>query len=432
MHVVDIIIKKRNGLELTKEEIEYFINGYVKGDIEEYQMSALLMAIYFRGMTDNEASILTDIMMKSGEILDLSHIKGIKVDKHSTGGVGDKTTLVVGPIVASLGIKFAKMSGRGLGHTGGTIDKLESIPGYNVNIGIDKFIKQVNDINISIIGQSLELVPADKRLYALRDVTGTVESIPLIASSIMSKKLALGTDIITLDVKVGNGAFMKNIEDAKKLARLMVEIGKSQNKIVSASLTNMDEPLGEAIGNSLEVIEAINTLKGNGPKDFTELCLVFSAEILLASKMVNNIEEGKELAYKQILNGKAFDKFKECVKAQGGDIRYLDDISLFRLGKKVLEVKANKDGYIEKIDALGLGVASSHLGAGREKLNDSINHATGIISKVKVGNVVKTGDVLALVYSDLEDTSYVLKEVQNSYTIGDKKIESKLIYDVIR
>ena len=432
MHIVDIIIKKRNGLELNKDEIEYFINGYVKGDIEEYQASALLMAIYFNGMTDDELFYLTDSMIKSGDTIDLNQITGIKVDKHSTGGVGDKTTLVVGPILASLGIKFAKMSGRGLGHTGGTLDKLESIPGYKTNIPFEDFIKQVNDISISIIGQSMDLVPADKKLYALRDVTGTVESIPLIAASIMSKKLAVSTDIISLDVKVGNGAFMKNIEDAKKLASTMVMIANKFGRTAFATITNMDEPLGEAIGNSLEVIEAINTLNDKGPKDFLELCVDLAGEIIYDANLATSIEKGKELAYEQIKNGKALLKLKECVKAQGGNPKYIDDPSLFKLAKKQLEVKANKEGYIESINALGLGVASSHLGAGREKINDKINHSTGILSKVKVGDMVKVGDVLAVIYSDLNDTSSVIEEVKASYKIGSNKNSLTLIYEVIR
>ncbi len=432
MHIVDIIIKKRNGLELNKDEIEYFINGYVKGDIEEYQASALLMAIYFNGMTDDELFYLTDSMIKSGDTIDLNQITGIKVDKHSTGGVGDKTTLVVGPILASLGIKFAKMSGRGLGHTGGTLDKLESIPGYKTNIPFDDFIKQVNDISISIIGQSMDLVPADKKFYALRDVTGTVESIPLIAASIMSKKLAVSTDIISLDVKVGNGAFMKNIEDAKKLASTMVMLANKFGRTAFATITNMDEPLGEAIGNSLEVIEAINTLNDKGPKDFLELCVDLAGEIIYDANLATSIEKGKELAYEQIKNGKALLKLKECVKAQGGNPKYIDDPSLFKLAKKQLEVKANKEGYIESINALGLGVASSHLGAGREKINDKINHSTGILSKVKVGDMVKVGDVLAVIYSDLNDTSSVIEEVKASYKIGSNKNSLTLIYEVIR
>jgi pyrimidine-nucleoside phosphorylase len=432
VNIVDIIIKKRNNNELTKEEIEYFINGYVDGRIEDYQASSLLMAIYFNGMTDDELFNLTNAMINSGDTIDLSQIEGIKVDKHSTGGVGDKTTLVVGPILASLGIKFAKMSGRGLGHTGGTLDKLESIPGYKTSLPFEKFIEIVNDINISIIGQSKDLVPADKKLYALRDVTGTVESIPLIAASIMSKKLAVGTDIISLDVKLGNGAFMNNLEDAKLLASLMIKIAKKAGRMAFATITNMDEPLGEAIGNSLEVIEAINTLNGNGPKDFTELCVDLAGEIIFEAKMADSIDMGKELAMNQIKNGKALESLKNCVRAQGGDTKYIDDPSLFKLAKKRLEVKANRSGYIEAIDTKELGILSSKLGAGREKITDKINHSTGILSKAKVGDMVNVGDVLAIVYSDFADTSKIIEEVKSSYKIGDKRNSLRLIYDVIR
>ena len=306
MRAVDIIEKKRNGNKLTKEEIEFMVNGFTKGDtVADYQMSAFNMAVYFMGMDDEEATYMTLAMLHSGDILDLSKINGVKVDKHSTGGVGDKTSLVVAPLVASLGIKFAKMSGRGLGHTGGTLDKLESIPGYNISISEEKFIDQVNKIGIALIGQTQDLAPADKKLYALRDVTATVESIPLIASSIMSKKLASGADVISLDVKVGSGAFMKDLDEATKLAKLMVAIGKMCNKKMSAELTNMDEPLGLAVGNSLEVIEAIDTLNGKGPKDFNELCLEVSAELIEDSGLAKSHEEALQLAKKQIDNKEA-------------------------------------------------------------------------------------------------------------------------------
>ncbi|MCR5113591.1 MAG: pyrimidine-nucleoside phosphorylase [Acholeplasmatales bacterium] len=432
MHALDIIIKKRNGGTLSPEEIEYFIGGYVKGEIEEYQMSALLMAIYFNGMTDVETYNLTKTMLYSGDTINLDAIKGVKVDKHSTGGVGDKTTLVLGPILASLGIKFAKMSGRGLGHTGGTLDKLESIPGFNVNLDMDTFIDQVNDINISVIGQTSSLVPADKKLYSLRDVTGTVESIPLIASSIMSKKLAVSTDVISLDVKVGSGAFMKNLDTARKLAKLMVSIGKQFGRTVSATLTNMDEPLGCAIGNSLEVIEAINTLNGKGPKDFTELCLAFAGEILVGAKLAKTDEEGQKMALDAINSGRALSKLKELVRAQGGDVSYIDDPSKFALGKNVIEVKAETNGYVTHMDALGLGVASSHLGAGREKITDDVDHSTGIVVKKKVGDKISKGDTLAVIYSNFSDNESVIGEVKNSFVIGDEKVDSTLIYDLIR
>ena len=400
MRAVDIIIKKRDGIKLSKKEIDFMVSGYTKGLIPDYQMSSFLMAIYFKGMDDEETSFLTKSMLNSGDILDLSSIQGYKVDKHSTGGVGDKTTLVVAPIVASLGIKVAKMSGRGLGHTGGTIDKLESIPGYNVNISEDAFIKQVNDIGIALIGPTKSLAPADKKMYALRDVTGTVSSIPLIASSIMSKKLAAGTDIIVLDVKVGKGAFMKSIEEARKLAKAMVQIGTSLNKKVVAVLTNMNDPLGLAVGNNLEVIEAINTLNGNGPKDFTELCIIASAELILEAGLTKDIDEAKKLAIKQIENKEALNKFAELVKAQGGDASYIYNPDKFEKSKYIIPVMSNKAGYVKSIDALSIGIASMKLGAGREKLEDNINYNVGIILNKKPGDKVNNNDILAYIHSD--------------------------------
>ena len=405
MRAVDIIIKKRNGEILSKEEISFMINGYTKGEVEEYQMSAFAMAIYFRGMTDLETTYLTMAMLKTGDELDLSAINGIKVDKHSTGGVGDKTSLVVGPIAAALGIKFAKMSGRGLGHTGGTLDKLESIPGFKIQIKNEDFIKQVNEIGMAIVGQSANLALADKKLYSLRDVTGTVDSIPLIASSIMSKKLASGADVISLDVKVGSGAFMKDINSATKLAELMVNIGKNCGRSMTAILTNMDEPLGLAVGNSLEVIEAIETLKGKGPKDFTDLCKIFSAHLAIDAKIAENEEEALDMVNYVIGSGKALEIFKQFVKAQGGDPRVVDDYSLFEQSKYKFKVLASKEGYISKIDALTVGNASCLLGAGREKLSDSVDHAVGIVLAKKVGDFVKKGDVLATIYANKEDVT---------------------------
>ena len=432
MRAVDLILKKRNGEKLNKEEINFMVMGYTNGDIPDYQMSAFLMAVYFKGMDDEEASMLTDSMLHSGEILDLSSIKGIKVDKHSTGGVGDKTSLVVAPIVASLGIKVAKMSGRGLGHTGGTIDKLESIPGYNTSISIEDFKNQVNEIGIAIIGQTKNLAPADKKLYALRDVTATVESIPLIASSIMSKKLASGADSIVLDVKVGNGAFMKNLESARHLARLMVEIGKKANKKVIAILTNMDEPLGFAVGNNLEVIEAINTLNGNGPKDFTELCLIASAELIVSANLAKDIDEGIKLAKKQIENKKALNKFAELVKAQGGDESYIFNPDKFAKASNIVEVKASKSGYVVSINALEIGNAAMQLGAGRKSLDDKINHRVGVVLNKKVGDSVKKGDVLAYIHSINKENDDIVKIITDAINIDDLKVENKLIYDIIK
>ena len=431
MRAVDIIIKKRSGLELSREEIEFMVNGFTKGEIENYQMSAFTMAVYFQGMTDTEATILTQAMLNSGDVLDLSKIEGVKVDKHSTGGVGDKTSLVVAPIVASLGIKFAKMSGRGLGHTGGTLDKLESIPGYNISISEEQFINQVNEIGVALVGQTADLAPADKKLYALRDVTGTVESIPLIASSIMSKKLASGSDVICLDVKVGSGAFMKTEEQATKLANLMVQIGKNCGKKMTAVLTNMDEPLGFAVGNSLEVIEAINTLKGNGPKDFTDLCLTISSYLVLNSGYAKTLDEARALCIKQIENGEGLDTLAKLVKAQYGDEGYIYDVDKFPKAKYKLEVKIERKGHVSKIDALAIGNAAMYLGAGRAKLSDQIDHAVGIVLSKKVGDTVNVGDTIATIYSNKENNDLEIKTILDAYSISDDAIEPKLIIKVI-
>ena len=432
MRAVDIIIKKRNKLELTKEEIEFMVNGYTNGDIPEYQMAAFCMAIYFANMTDQEATYLTYAMLHSGDVLDLSKIEGVKVDKHSTGGVGDKTSLVVAPLVASLGVKVAKMSGRGLGHTGGTLDKLESIPGYNINLTEEEFINQVNNIGLAIVGQTKKLAPADKKLYSLRDVTGTVESIPLIASSIMSKKLAAGSDVIVLDVKVGSGAFMKNLEDARKLARLMCQIGKNLGKSMTAVLTNMDEPLGFAVGNSLEVIEAINTLNGNGPADFTNLCLEASIELLIEAKRCNSHDEALELLNQQIKNKKGLEALARMVRAQGGDDSYIYDPTKFEKSKYTFDVIIDKEGFVTKIDALAIGNAAMYLGAGREKITDDINHRVGIIIHKKVNDYVKPGDSIATLYSDTKDIDLVYKTVLEAYNISDTKGTNKLILDIIK
>ncbi len=432
MRAVDIIIKKRNGEVLTKEEISFMINGYTKGDIEEYQMSAFAMAIYFKGMTDLETTYLTEAMLKTGDELDLSAIEGIKVDKHSTGGVGDKTSLVVGPIVASLGVKFAKMSGRGLGHTGGTLDKLESIPGFNIQISNEEFIKQVNEIGIAIVGQSANLALADKKLYSLRDVTGTIDSIPLIASSIMSKKLASGADVISLDVKVGSGAFMKNEEEATKLAKLMVQIGKNCGKNMTAILTNMDEPLGLAIGNSIEVIEAIETLKGNGPKDFKDLCYIFSAHLLIDAKIAKTEKEALKMVDDSIKSGKALDTFKKFIKAQGGNPLVADDYNLFKKSKYEFKIFAKNDGYVSKIDALSIGNASCLLGAGREKLTDSVDHSVGIILSKKVGDKVLKDDLIATIYSNKLDVKKEIDMINEAFVIENEAKELKLILKIVK
>ena len=432
MRALDVIINKRNGLELTKEEIEFFVEGFTNGSIDNYQASALTMAIYSRGMTDIEATHLTNAMLHSGDILDLSAISGIKVDKHSTGGVGDKTTLVVGPLVASLGVKFAKMSGRGLGHTGGTLDKLEAIPGYNIGISEEEFINQVNNIGIAVVGQTGVLAPADKKLYALRDVTGTVESIPLIASSIMSKKLASGADAICLDVKVGAGAFMKNVEDASKLATLMVQIGKNCGKDMTAILTNMEEPLGRAVGNSIEVIEAINTLNGNGPKDFHDLCIEVASHLVLASKICDSKEEAIKLLEKQIENKEGLKTLAMLIEAQGGDASYIYDPSKFTDAKYHIEVKAKESGYVTHIDALAIGNAAMMLGAGREKIGDNVDHSVGIILNKKVNDKIGEGESLATLYANKDNVEEVINVVTNAYTIGQNMVDSELILKIIK
>ncbi len=430
MNMIDIISKKRDNNALSKEEIEFFINGYVKGEIPDYQVSSLLMAIFLNGMNDTEAIYLTDSMLHSGEVMDLSKIDGIKADKHSTGGVGDKVSLVLGPIIASFGVKLAKMSGRGLGHTGGTLDKLESIPGFNINISNERFINQVNSIGLSIIGQTKNLVPADKLLYALRDVTATVDSIPLIASSIMSKKLASGADIIVLDVKVGSGAFMKNIDDALKLSKLMVKIGNSFNKHVSCIITDMDEPLGLAIGNNLEVIEAVNTLNGNGPKDLVDVCVKLCSKILIKAKLYKSEKEASLAILEYINNGSALKKLKDMVAAQDGDNSPIFDTNLFPKSKYVYEVKSKKKGYITHMDALKLGIASMHMGAGRMKKEDSINYNVGIVLNKKTNDYVNINDCLCYLHMDKIDDN-IIKEVYDAFEFGQSQVPLKTIYEEV-
>lgn len=431
MNALDLIIKKREGEALTKEEIDYLIENYTANLIPDYQMSAFLMATYFRGMTEEETYNLTMAMERSGKTVDLSGIKGFKVDKHSTGGVGDKTSLVLAPMVASLGIKFAKMSGRGLGHTGGTLDKLESIRNFNVNLDIESFIDQVEQINIAIIGQTSEINLADKKLYALRDVTGTVPSIPLIASSIMSKKLAAGSDAIILDVKVGSGAFMPNVTEALKLARAMKDIGQKAGKKVTCVLTNMDEPLGHAVGNSLEVIEAINTLNGKGPKDLTDLCLTLGSYLVVDAGLENTLEEARKLLYGQIKNGKALAKFAELVKYQQGNVDYVYHPELFDLGD-IIELKSSTSGYIARIDSYKVGHASMLLGAGRETLDSDIDYSVGIVLQKKVGDYVKEGETLALLYVADKNVDEAYNMLNSAYTFSQEEVKTKLILDVVR
>lgn len=398
MRMIDIIEKKRDGLVLSKEEIEFFVNGYVKSEIPDYQVSALLMAIYLNGLNESETSLLTACMAHSGDIMDLSEIDGIKVDKHSTGGVGDKTTFIISPIVASLGVPVAKMSGRGLGHTGGTIDKLESIPHMRTSLTHEEFLNTVKKVGFSIIGQSGNIVPADKKLYALRDVTGTVDSMQLIAASVMSKKIAAGADCILLDVKTGSGAFMKTLDDSVKLAKTMVSIAKSVGKKAVALITNMDRPLGKAIGNSLEIIEACDTLKGKGPRDLTEISIELAANMLnLAGKGSLEVCRGK--AREVIKNGKAFDKFKEMVHAQGGDVSVLDNSDAFPKAKVEYTVKAKKSGFIHKFDTEKVGIASVILGAGRETKESKVDFTAGIILEKTIGDFVEKDEPLAKFYS---------------------------------
>lgn len=423
MRMVDIIIKKREGKELTDQEIRFFVNGYVTGAIPDYQISALFMAILFRGMTNHEIVTLTETMRVSGDIVDLSDIKGIKVDKHSTGGVGDKASLALGPMVAACGVKVAKMSGRGLGHTGGTLDKLESIPGMNVFESIEQFKKQMNDIGLAIIGQTGTLVPADKKMYALRDVTGTVESLPLIAASVMSKKLASGSDCILLDVKFGNGAFMKTYDDALKLARTMVDIGKSLGKDTRAVLTDMEQPLGLAVGNSLEVKEAIDTLHGHGPKDFVNLILHSGAIMLEQAKVVKSEEEGIKMLEGVIADGSAFQKLRELVIAQGGDVSYIDHPEKFEVSKNIIKIRAAKSGYVKQIVALEIGESAMRLGAGRETFDDVIDMSAGIVLSKKVGDVVKVGDVLCTAYTNKDNIESVIRDIESAFVIVDEKVE---------
>ena len=409
------------------------MEGFTSGEIPSYQASSLAMAILFKGMNKKEIGILTDAMLHSGETIDLSSIEGIKVDKHSTGGVGDKTSLVLGPLVAACGVKLAKMSGRGLGHTGGTLDKLESIPGCKIGLSREEFINQVNKYGLAIVGQTGNLVPADKKLYALRDVTGTVESIPLIASSIMSKKLASGSDTILLDVKFGSGAFMKDIDQARLLARTMVDIGDHLHRDTRAILTDMDQPLGLAIGNSLEVIEAINTLNGKGPSDLVELCLGAGAIMLMQAKKTSSIEEGRKLLQEKIDNKEALEKLCDLVRAQGGDESYIRDPSKFEKAKYIIAIKAENEGYVKQINALEIGDSAMRLGAGRATYDDVIDPSSGIVLSKKVGDKVNVGDVLCTVYTNKEDNASILKDIHDSFKLSSDIVKiNPIIYEVIK
>ena len=433
MRIYDIIRKKRDNHELSKAEIEFFVDKYSKGEIPDYQASALLMAIYLNKMNKEETVYLTEAMMNSGEVMDLSEIDGIKVDKHSTGGVGDKTTIALAPLVAACGAPVAKMSGRGLGHTGGTLDKLEAIPGFSIEMEAKKFIDSVNKHKIAVCGQTATIAVADKKMYALRDVTATVDNISLIAASIMCKKLASGANAILLDVKTGDGAFMKTLDDSFELAKAMVDIGNGMNRETIGMITDMDEPLGFAVGNSLEVIEAIETLKGNGPKDFVNLCETLGAYMLVLAKTVDTFEEGVEKIREAISSGSALEKLKVFIENQGGDKRVVDDYSLLPQANIVVPIKAHRSGYISRIEAEEVGVSAMILGAGRETKDDELDLAAGIILNNKVGDYVNEGDILATMYLNKEEKLESAKErFIGAYSIVDEKVEpKKLVYGVV-
>ncbi|MGN7942028.1 pyrimidine-nucleoside phosphorylase [Virgibacillus sp. 6R] len=432
MRMVDLIEKKRDGKELTKAEIHHIINGYTNGDIPDYQISALTMAIYFQGMTDAERAELTMAMAASGDTIDLSEIEGIKVDKHSTGGVGDTTTLVLAPLVAAVGVPVAKMSGRGLGHTGGTIDKLESIPGFHVEIDSKQFIELVNKNKLAVIGQSGNLTPADKKLYALRDVTATVNSIPLIASSIMSKKIAAGADAIVLDVKTGAGAFMKDIEDSKTLAKAMVDIGNIVGRRTMAIISDMSQPLGYAIGNALEVKEAIDTLRGKGPKDLEELCLTLGSYMVLLAEKAVSLEEARLKLKTVIENGKAIETLKVFLEAQGGDSTVVDDQDRLPQAKYMFELEAQHDGYISEIVADAVGTAAMLLGAGRATKESKIDLAVGLVLNKKIGDKVTKGESLVTIHSNTEKIDEVREKLYESIKITASEVKPpKLIYATI-
>ena len=431
MRMIDIIEKKRDGKSLKREEIEFFVNGYTHGEVPDYQASSLAMAIFFQDMNDEERAALTMSMVNSGERIDLSDINGIKVDKHSTGGVGDTTTLVLAPLVAAVGVPVAKMSGRGLGHTGGTIDKLESVKGFNVEISEKDFIKLVNDNQVAVIGQSGNLTPADKKLYALRDVTGTVNSIPLIASSIMSKKIAAGADAIVLDVKTGSGAFMKTLDDAEALAHAMVRIGNNVGRNTMAIISDMSQPLGNAIGNALELKEAIATLKGNGPKDLTELVLTLGSQMVVLAEQATSLDEARQMLIDAIKTGKALNKFKTFLSNQGGDDSIVDSPEKLPSAKYQVEFKAKKDGYITEIIANEIGVASMMLGAGRQTKEDVIDLGVGIVLNKKVGEHVEKGENILTIHTNTKEIDDILYKLDNSITIESKGEAPTLIHKII-
>lgn len=431
MRMIDIIEKKRDGKSLSKEEIEFFIKGYTEGNIPDYQASSLAMAIFFQDMNEEERAALTMAMVNSGDVIDLSKVNGIKVDKHSTGGVGDTTTLVLAPLVAAVGVPVAKMSGRGLGHTGGTIDKLESIDGFHVEISEADFIKLVNEDQVAVIGQTGNLTPADKKLYALRDVTGTVNSIPLIASSIMSKKIAAGADAIVLDVKTGNGAFMKTLEDAEALAHAMVSIGNNVGRNTMAIISDMSQPLGRAIGNALELKEAIDTLNGQGPEDLTELVLTLGSQMVVLAERASTLEEARQLLNEAIENGSALDKFKTFLENQGGDASVVDSPELLPTAEYQIDYKAKSSGVVSELIANEIGVASMMLGAGRQTKEDDIDLSVGIVLNKKVGDNVNEGESLLTIHSNRENVDDVIKKLDESIEIKAQAKTPTLIHKII-
>lgn len=425
--MVDLIEKKRDGKELSSEEIQFIIKGYTDGSIPDYQISALTMAIFFQGMTESERADLTMSMVESGDKIDLSKIEGIKVDKHSTGGVGDTTTLVLGPLVAAVGVPVAKMSGRGLGHTGGTIDKLEAVEGFHVEIENEEFIKLVNQNKIAVIGQSGNLTPADKKLYALRDVTATVDSIPLIASSIMSKKIAAGADAIVLDVKTGAGAFMKTLDDSRELAKAMVRIGNNVGRKTMAVISDMSQPLGFAIGNALEVKEAIDTLKGEGPEDLTELCLVLGSHMVVLAEKAETPAQAREMLEQAIKDGSALEAMKTFLSSQGGDASVVDDPSRLPQAKFVYELEAKEDGYVSEIVADAVGTAAMVLGAGRATKESEIDLAVGLMLRKKIGDTVSKGESLTTIYSNFENVEEVKERLYSSIKITASKVDAPVL-----
>ncbi|MBE8864830.1 pyrimidine-nucleoside phosphorylase [Enterococcus faecium] len=431
MRMVDLIEKKRDGNELSKEEIEYIVTNYTNGKIPDYQVSALLMAIFYQDMTNEEITNLTLAIANSGDVIDLSSLEGIKVDKHSTGGVGDTTTLILAPLVASVGVTVAKMSGRGLGYTGGTLDKLEAIPGFQIELSDEEFVRIVNESKVAVIGQSGNLAPADKKLYALRDVTATVDSLPLIASSIMSKKIAAGADAIVLDVTTGDGAFMKNIEDARRLAKTMTSIGKLANRKTVAVISDMSEPLGEAIGNSLEVVEAIETLQGNGPEDLVEMCYALGSQMVVLAGKAKTTDEARTLLQEALESGKALAKFKEMIQNQGGDPAIVEHPERILTARYTMELPAKQSGVVSKIVANELGIAAMMLGAGRKTKEEDIDHAVGLKLHKKIGDTVTKGESLLTIYSNDEEITSVIELLYKNIEIGESAMKPTLIHDII-